>query len=404
MFIKLLQVTAAYKPAYIYGGPTMSVAKLCEALTDMGPEVNTGVEVLTTTANGPEELPVVPGKQIIVDGVPVTYYQRITKDHTHFSPALLHALWKKIKAHRLRQAQPDKPTHQLVIHIHAWWNLVSVFSCYLAKWYHIPVVLSPRGMLTPYTQSNRNSFFKSTLHFLIGKSLLRYCHIHATSEKEKQDILKFITPQSITVIHNLVNLPVEVQKLNAKHQKQEDQPFKLLFLSRINVVKGIEVLLDALADLPFNYQFTIAGSGEETYIESLKLKAKDLKIENNIDWIGHVHNDKKFELMAKNDLLILTSVSENFANVVVESLSVGTPVLLSDQVGLAAYIKENELGWISSLAAENIQQEIINAYHDESRRKRIRTTGPQIIANDFDQHHVTQQYLHLYQQIIDGKL
>ncbi|HTE01349.1 MAG TPA: hypothetical protein VK668_18815, partial [Mucilaginibacter sp.] len=82
--MKILQVNASYKPAYVYGGPTMSVSKLSEQMVKAG----CIVEVFTTTANGPVELPVVPDKQTNIDGVPVTYFKRLTKDHSHFSPAL----------------------------------------------------------------------------------------------------------------------------------------------------------------------------------------------------------------------------------------------------------------------------------------------------------------------------
>ena len=112
MSIKLLQIIAAYKPAYIYGGPTMSVSKLCEALTKTEIEV----EVLTTTANGKDELNVRPAKSIDVDGVKTTYFKRLTKDHTHFSPALLLTLRKKIKEQR---ATTQTPNANLIIHIHA---------------------------------------------------------------------------------------------------------------------------------------------------------------------------------------------------------------------------------------------------------------------------------------------
>jgi hypothetical protein len=77
--LKILNVIAAYKPAVIYGGPTMSVAMLCEELSKAG----TSTEVFTTTANGTGELPVKVNKPTVVDGVTVTYFKRITKDHTH---------------------------------------------------------------------------------------------------------------------------------------------------------------------------------------------------------------------------------------------------------------------------------------------------------------------------------
>ena len=86
--LKVLQICAAYKPAFIYGGPTMSLAILNEQLIRAG--ITT--EVYVTTANGKTELPVLAGATMVIDGVPVTYFKRITKDHSHFSPSLLKRL------------------------------------------------------------------------------------------------------------------------------------------------------------------------------------------------------------------------------------------------------------------------------------------------------------------------
>lgn len=384
MSIKLLELTPAYKPAYIYGGPTMSVAKLCEALAN----VNLDLEVLTTTANGNKELDIRPGQQLTVDGVNVTYFKRLTKDHTHFSPNLLWGLRKKIKQ--------VKTSQYLVIHIHAWWNLVSILSCTIAKWYRIPVILSPRGMLTDYTLSNRNSIQKSLIHSILGKSLLKYCHIHATSEKEKQDILQHIKPKSVTVIPNLVDLPLELNQPIATPSTY----FSLLFLSRIEEKKGLELLFDSLKGMEINWVLTIAGSGDESYIKSLKQKIDHLGLKAEVKWIGQVDNSIKFNLLAENDLTILTSYNENFANVVIESLSVGTAVLLSNQVGLAKYVSENELGWIASLTIESIQQEILSAYSNPTKRIKIREEAPQIIRTDFNSHALVQRYINLYKQVL----
>ena len=116
--ITILQITPAYKPAYFYGGPTLSVSKLCEELH----KTELQVKVLTTTANGTTELPVstsVPNKVAQVD---VYYYKRLTKDHTHFSPSLIFNLIKMI-----RENKKDNPG-QLVIHIHSWWNTIAILS------------------------------------------------------------------------------------------------------------------------------------------------------------------------------------------------------------------------------------------------------------------------------------
>lgn len=385
MSIKILQITAAYKPAYIYGGPTMSVSKLCEALVAAGIET----EVLSTTANGKTELPVEPNVTVEVDGVQVSYFKRLTKDHTHFSPALLSALRKKI---RTAKQLP------MVVHIHAWWNLVSIFSCGVAKWFNIPVVLSPRGMLTSYSTANRNAGFKSIIHQLIGKNLLGYCHIHVTSEKEKQDVLSIIQPQSITIIPNLVNFPVLTD--SEKRAFSSDAGiFKLIFLSRVEEKKGLELLFDALATLQLKWELSLAGSGEESYVKKLQEQAQQLGIGDRIKWLGQINNDAKFKLMAAHDLLVLTSYNENFANVVIESLSMGTPVLLSDQVGLFDYVQAKNLGWVTALNSKSIAQQLELAYQMEDQRLKIRKTAPDMILEDFNSNTLINRYITLYQKI-----
>lgn len=396
--MKVIQIIAAYKPAYIYGGPTMSVAKLCEALSetrDGHANRKLEIEVFTTTANGKNELPVEPNKPTHIDGVQVTYFKRLTKDHTHFSPALLWALHQEILRYRQLNKQHKSG---LIIHIHAWWNLVSIFSCSMAKLYNVPVVLSPRGMLTAYTSGNRNAGVKALIHNTIGKRLLKYCHIHVTSQKEQEDVRMLVQPKSITVIPNLVDLPA-VYKDVPSVTTLEPSAFNMIFLSRIEEKKGLELLFDSLADLSFDWQLTIAGTGEEAYLQQLKKKAVSLKLDTKIKWVGHIKNEDKFKLMAQHDLLVLTSYNENFANVIIESLSVGTPVLLSDQVGLASYVQDKELGWICGLNTESIKAALQNAYLEENKRATIRSNANQIIKQDFNVHHLVNRYITLYKQV-----
>ncbi|AZI25829.1 glycosyltransferase [Pedobacter sp. G11] len=417
--MKILHITPSYKPAYIYGGPIQSVGKLCEEMSrlastssdkngnlkSLGDEEKLNINVLTTTANGIVELDVKTGQPFMVNGVRVTYFKRWTKDHSHFSTGLLSYLRNDI----LGFDHNDR----LIIHIHAWWNLVSVLSCFIAKWYRVPVVLSPRGMLTTYSQNNRNSFSKKLLHNIIGKRLLQYCHIHATSEQEKDDIQKIISPKSIAVIPNLVNLEDNEEGIKyqgegylvpiIKYQQESSGNEKLLnliFLSRIEEKKGLELLFGALAQLEINWQITIAGSGNNEYVKHLKDKAKSLNLNSRITWIGQVNNEEKYKLMAKHDLLVLTSYNENFANVVVESLSVGTPVLISDQVGISDYVIKNELGWICELNPEGIKDELVKAFSQQEKRDHIRLNAPALITHDFDDTVLANKYLKLYQQLL----
>ncbi|WP_443944238.1 XrtY-associated glycosyltransferase XYAG1 [Pedobacter sp. AW1-32] len=397
--LKIIHVTPSYKPAYIYGGPIQSVGKLCEALVQFtAPEPqNSGcfkndflsIQVLTTTANGKNELPVKSSAATDVNGVQVRYFPRWTKDHSHFSPALLFQLSKELK-------QAKRNGIETVVHIHAWWNLVSVLSCLVARYHNIPVIVSPRGMLTGYTKNNRNGFFKQVIHVLLGKNLLKSSRIHATSHQEKQEFVEIVKPKSITVIPNLVNLPPQLIDNSTGKTEGSSPIFNMIFLSRIEQKKGLDLLFEALAKLEFPWRLTIAGSGDQLYIKSLKLKAELLKIDRCINWLGQISNEEKFNVLANHDLLVLTSYNENFANVVLESLSVGTAVLISDQVGLSDYVAQKNLGWITPMKISDITLNIKNALKDVGRRNEIRLEAPTLIHADFEDLTLAKKYLTLY--------
>jgi len=401
--MKIIQVNASYKPAHIYGGPTMSVSKLSEVLVSKGVDL----EVITTNANGPAELEVSHGKTVFVENVPVTYYKRITRDHTHFSPGLLWGLHKKLNAalpatHNLQRptSNPQPSTHNpelTIVHIHAWWNLVSVLSCIIAVLQKGPVVVSPRGTLSSYSFGNSNNLVKKLIHRFISKPLLRHCHFHATSENEKTELLRLVNPKSITVIPNLVTLADTAAVVNAV---SPGEPFKLLFFSRIEQKKGLKILFSALHSIDFNYILTIAGPGEEAYINSLKKLSASLGINNKILWTGPQLPEKKFDIMAQHDLLVLPSHNENFANVVIESLASGTAVAITENVGLSDYVMENNLGWVCKFDAEDLRGILIQAASDPDKLKSIRQHSPAKIRADFSDDKISERYIDMYKKIL----
>lgn len=376
--MKVLHIIAAYKPAYIYGGPTMSASMLCEQLSQSG----VSVEVFATTANGAAELPVVTSTPVRVDGVTVTYFKRITKDHTHFSPALLKTLRKRV-------------TEFDLVHIHTWWNLVSVLSCAIAQSKNVPVILSPRGTLSDYSFLNKNSAKKGLIHGLMGKKLLQNSHIHVTSEREGLSLMELVTPQSISIISNFVKLGASAIK-----NHQASNFLRLIFFSRIEEKKGLDILLEALKFLTIPFHLTIAGNGDKAYIEKLKALITDPLLAGKITWAGF-YGDDKFELLNTHDVLVLPSHDENFGNVVIESLSVGTAVLVSANVGLATYVDEHKLGWICQTNPLSVSEQIKHIYTNQvNDAKRIRDTARDIIRRDFTGDKLVQEYLHFYQNII----
>ncbi len=378
----------------------MSVAKLCECLSAADSSIvcrsslvdhtnneqqttNNEITVYTTLANGKDELPYPAGTVKQVDGVEVHYFKRLTKDHSHFSPALYWKLWRTAKDFD-------------IIHIHAWWNLVSIFSLMIALLKGKKVVFTPRGTLSSYSFNNRTSVAKKLFHQYIGKPLLKKCYIHTTSKREEKDIKELLNPKYVKTIPNLVELPWQQSSaLLAQHQAFNGT-LKLIFLSRVEQKKGLELLFDILAKADFPYHLEIAGTGNENYITELKALSKDLGIAEHITWLGMLHKDEKFIQLARNDLFVLPSYDENFANVVIESLFAGTPVWITENVGLSDYVSEKNLGWVCQRTEEDLAMKLYEAYERISKNEIDRTDLQKTIEEDFKETNITKKYLEMY--------
>jgi len=372
--MNILFITPSYKPAYIYGGPIVVISMLAEELVKLGHNVT----VLTTSANGANELKVPFEKPSNIDGVQVIYFRRITKDHTHIAPSLWRYLHKHAKSYD-------------IVHIHSWWNVLVIVAAWICKRQGIQPVLSPHGMFSDYILSTNNSLTKEIMQRLIGKKLLRNTHLHVSTAMEWEESQQIVLGWEGSVIPNLVTLP------DKRYKKQTNEVFTIGFLSRIDPKKGMDILIKALSKVHFPFRLLVAGAGKDKYVGSLKQLAKDCGIADNIQWVGWKNGEAKFQFLSQLDLFALISHSENFAIVVIESLATGTPVLISKEVGLHEYVSENKFGWVTNLHTDEVTRQLDTIYKERlTTIKAINERAPTAIQQDYDPAYLAQQYLAFY--------
>jgi len=122
-------------------------------------------------------------------------------------------------------------------------------------------------------------------------------------------------------------------EMPARVKRGDSAPGYLLFVGRIHPIKALDNLLHALrlssVFLSSGLVLKIAGTGEPEYVNWLKALAESLGLDKKVEFLGHVEGPAKQQLYADAHFLVLPSHSENFGNVVVESMAQGTPVIAS---------------------------------------------------------------------------
>jgi glycosyltransferase involved in cell wall biosynthesis len=123
----------------------------------------------------------------------------------------------------------------------------------------------------------------------------------------------------------------------------------LLFLARIHEKKGCDLLLDAFAktaDSVPDVDLVMAGPDQAGMRAKLQRMAEKLGVGGRVHWPGLIGGDLKWGALRASDAFVLPSHQENFGVAVVESLAVGRPVLISNQVNIWPEIKADGVGLV----------------------------------------------------------
>ena len=379
----ILQIVPSYKPAFVYGGPIYSISALCEAQAALGHTVS----VFTTNANGASNLDLPLGIVQSVNNINVTYFPRITGDHTHISPKLWLRLWRD--AHKYD-----------VIHLHSWWSVLMIGCAWILKIKGVRFVFSPRGMFSNYSfNHNINPIKKGVFWGLLTKPALKKQVFHATAISEQKEIEQlFGKDVSVFTLPNLLQFPnLLVETIQTHHQKDT---INLLFISRVDRKKGIELLLKAVQLLKEQVpvSLTVIGGGDYDYVEELKQLATSLAISDLIIWKGAVEWRAKFDDILNADLLVLPSYNENFANIILETLYAGRPVILTKYVGLHDYVSANNMGWVIDTNPEEIATAVKEYASNKTLWQDKSVKMHQQILKDFNQRALAEKYINQYKE------
>ena len=130
----------------------------------------------------------------------------------------------------------------------------------------------------------------------------------------------------------------------------------LLFLGRVHVKKGPDLLLKAFAALlkrlpaeqSRDLHIVMAGPADDAYGVEMKALATSLGLERHITWTGMVSGDLKWGAFHSADAFILPSHQENFGIAVAEALACAVPVLISNQVNIWREVQQAGAGLVDS--------------------------------------------------------
>ena len=363
----VLVLVGVYLPGFKAGGPTRTIANLVENLGD-----EFEFRVVTSDRDLGDDAP--------YPGVRARTWLPVGKAHVWYEPPCRNAAWRMW---RVLKATPHD-----VLYLNSFFSVRFTLHPLIAHRFarnRAPIVIAPRGQFSDGALSLKR--WKKRPYVALFRSLrvLRRAQWQASSSHEANMISKVIADDlHVAVVPNLPGRPRG--QCAATSGAGSENP-RVLFLSRISPMKNLSLALRVLRRVDADIDVTICGPQEDaTYWSQCEELIDRLPPNVRVSVRPAVEPDEVARIMADHDLFFLPTLGENFGHVIAEALSVGTPVLISDQTPWRN-LEADGLGWDLPLVDETgfvkaIEQ--VAAMTPAARaawRERIRSTiAPRLVT------------------------
>ncbi|MDH3626084.1 MAG: glycosyltransferase [Acidobacteriota bacterium] len=377
--MRVLHVVPYYIPAWRYGGPIRSVHGLSRELVRGGAQV----DVVTTSVDGAADSDVPHDRPVDIDGVRVFYFRSRNLRRLYYSRELSRHLDETMAGYD-------------IVHLHGVFLWPGWRAARIARRNRVPFVTSPRGMLVRDLIRMRSRWVKTAwIHGIERKTLADAGAVIASTRHERDEIQKLGLRMRQILIH-----PNGIE-VGADPGPRAIDPAerRVLYLGRLSREKGLDRLLPALALLP-DVTLDLAGNDETGYRDELESQIARLGLGGRVRFLGHLNEEQKWKALRAAPLLVLPSYSENFGVVVLEAMSMRTPVVLTSGVGVADAVARYGGGVVVSGEAEALAAGIRELLEDPVKREAMEVRARQVIEEHFTWDGIAKAMRETYDQVI----
>jgi glycosyltransferase involved in cell wall biosynthesis len=369
--MRILQVVTLLSPDGAYGGPARVALNQSAELMSRGHDV--------TVAAATRGYRVVPTE---LDGVPVRLFaSRTLVPGTGLAGMGAPALG--------RWFHVNGPSFD-VVHIHIARELVVLPVASAARRRRIPYVLQTHGMVVP----SRHPLAPLVDGIWTRKLLRSAAAVFYLTPQEREQI-GAVAGRGL----RLVQLGNGVPTYPATAETPE--PPEVLFAARMHPRKrplAFVEMAKALLDAGVNARFTLVGPDEGEGRELRRAIAGDPRI----SWEGALPPDAIPQRMAAASVYVLPAVREPYPMSVLEAMSVGLPLVITDDCGLAPLVERTQSGIVTDPSVPALATAVNKLVRDQSLAHAMGERGRSTVHTELGMHAVGDRLENVYTQSVGG--
>jgi glycosyltransferase involved in cell wall biosynthesis len=291
-----------------------------------------------------------------------------------------------------------------LIHMHNYRTFQNVIVYRYAKKYRVPYIVQAHGSIGTYFQKG---IFKKIFDIIIGYRMLRgAAKVFAVTEFEAQQYVKIgVSREKIVQVPHGIDLeeygsPLETGVFRKKFGLTGKDKI-ILYLGRLNRIKGLDILAAAFAGLVEkrqNVKLVVTGP-DDGYLPAIKKKITDLNLGDCVIFTGALYGREKLQAYTDADVYVLPSSYEIFGITILEAWACGKPVIVTDRCGLADDVKDKG-GIVVQYSAPPLRNALAKLLDDTELGRRYGRQGRQMVEERFNWQKIAGQVEKTYQEIV----
>jgi len=307
-----------------------------------------------------------------------------------------------------------------LVHSHYWLSAV-VARELSARWAVPTVHMSHTLGLVKREVSDEEADAESDIRIEIERRVMRETGaIVAASEIEADELIRLYgaDPAKVSIVPCGVDTDVfrPIRQVDAREALGRDQCERLvLFVGRIEQIKGIDVLLDALGllfkrrpDLRGELCLLVVGGAldpgadapEMEKVQELRRLVHEHRMEDSVDFVGSVDQDRLALWYSAADLCAVPSLTESFGLVALEAMACGVPVVATRVGGLQTVVEDGGSGLLVAPGDHAALAEAMEQVLMDHRLRMHLAHGARERAEQFTWHRVGDGIEAVYERVL----
>ena len=242
-------------------------------------------------------------------------------------------------------------------------------------------------------QNNKHSFLIEVQKLLRNWSINSAEIVITPSDHLKSFVSGIGYSKKILKINNGVN----ITDINRANESKAD--INLIIISRLVVQKNINIVIEAMKLLDYkNLKLSIIGEGGE--FSKLKSAIHDLNLQNQVQLLGKIDNNKISQFLLTADIFIQASDYEGLPHSVLEAINYEIPILSTEVGGCKDLLNDGERGFIIPIPPDKkiIAENIIYIINNQDEATKRADAAKEFISKEYSFLVQANQYMKIFQQ------